>query len=162
MRISKTADFKAFYSKNGILPLIFDGQKYLCSTRAQPEKATQNKNILENFISEYVHFRFVLIKLGDIFMNEFIKAIFLSDNCGVEKFRLPKNKEYARINKKEDELYEKLKASLSPELFKLLDDFINTLLDRHAIISEQYYTAGFKIGLRIAIEAFDLSDIFDS
>lgn len=95
-------------------------------------------------------------------MKEFIKAIFLSDNCGVEKFRLPQDKEYAKINKKEDELYEKLKVSLSPELFKILDDFINALLDRHAIISEQYYTAGFKIGLHIAIEAFDLSDIFDT
>lgn len=95
-------------------------------------------------------------------MNEFIKAIFMSGTCGVEKFRLPQDKEYIRINKKEDELYEKLKASLSPELFKILDDFINALLDRHAIISEQYYTAGFKIGLRIAIEAFDLTDIFDT
>ena len=92
-------------------------------------------------------------------MNEFIKAIFMSDTCGMEKIKLPQDKEYARINKREDELYEKLKANLSPELFKILDGFINALLDRHAIISEQYYTAGFKIGLRLATEAFDLSDI---
>ena len=95
-------------------------------------------------------------------MNEFIKAIYLSDTCGVEKIRLPIGKDYQRLNKKEDELYEKLKASLSPELFKILDDFINALLDRHAIISEQYYTAGFKIGLRLAMETFNLSDIFDT
>ena len=95
-------------------------------------------------------------------MNDFIKAIFLCDTCGVEKIRLPLGKDYARLNKKEDELYEKLKAALSPELFKTLDDFINALLDRHAIISEQYYTAGFKIGLRLAMETFNLSDIFDT
>lgn len=95
-------------------------------------------------------------------MNDFIKAIFLCDTCGVEKIRLPLGKDYARLNKKEDELYEKLKASLSPELFKILDDFINALLDRHAIISEQYYTDGFKIGLRLAMETFNLSDIFDT
>ena len=82
-------------------------------------------------------------------MNDFIKAIFLCDTCGVEKIRLPLGKDYQRLNKKEDELYEKLKAS--PELFKVLDDFIKALLDRHAIISEQYYTAGFKIALRLAI-----------
>ena len=35
-------------------------------------------------------------------MNEFIKAIFMSATCGVEKFRLPQDKEYAKINKKED------------------------------------------------------------
>ena len=95
-------------------------------------------------------------------MNEFIKAIYLSETCGVEKIRLPLGKDYQRLNKKEDELYEKLKASLSPELFKVLDDFINAILDRHAIISEQYYTAGFKIGLRHAMETFNLSDIFDT
>ena len=95
-------------------------------------------------------------------MNDFIKAIFLCDTCGVEKIRLPLGKDYQRLNKKEDELYEKLKTSLSPELFKVLDDFINALLDRHAIISEQYYTVGFKIGLRLAMETSNLSDIFDT
>ena len=94
-------------------------------------------------------------------MNEFIKSIFMSDTCGVGKIKLPQDKEYTRINKREDELYEKLKATLSPELFAIFDEFINALLDRHAIISEQYYIAGFKIGLRLAAEAFDLSDIFE-
>lgn len=68
----------------------------------------------------------------------------------------------SKAQQKKDELYEKLKAALSPELFKILDDFINALLDRHAIISERYYTAGFKIGLRLAMEIFNLSDIFDT
>ena len=95
-------------------------------------------------------------------MNEFIKAIYLSETLGVEKIKLAQDKEFVRINKREDELYEKLKATLSPKLFATFNEFINTLLDRHAIISEQYYTAGFKIGLRIATEAFALSDIFDA
>ena len=95
-------------------------------------------------------------------MNEIIKTFFMNSIFGRDFIKFDHNKEYNRLNKKEDELYSKLEASLSPELFKILDDFINSLLDRHAIISEQYYTAGFKIGLRIAIEAFDLSDIFDT
>ena len=79
-----------------------------------------------------------------------------------EKIKIPQSKDYVQINKKEDELYEKLKASLSPEIFKVFDDFINALLDRHAIISEQYYIAGFKIGLRLTMETFNFSDIFDT
>lgn len=51
-------------------------------------------------------------------MNEFIKAIFMSGTCGVEKFRLPQGKEYATINKKEGELYEKPKA-LPPDCLRL-------------------------------------------
>ena len=51
-------------------------------------------------------------------------------------------------------MYEKLKAPFSPELFKILYDFITALLDRHAQISEQSYTAGFKIALRLAMETF--------
>ena len=37
-------------------------------------------------------------------MNEFIKAIFMSYTCGVEKIRFPQDKDYAKINKKESEL----------------------------------------------------------
>ena len=95
-------------------------------------------------------------------MNEIIKTIFMNSTFGRDYIKFDHNKEYARLNKKEDELYSKLEASLSPELFKTFDEFINTLLDRHAIIEEQYYIAGFKIGFRIAIEVFNLSDIFDS
>ena len=72
-------------------------------------------------------------------MNEFIKAIFTTSPYGRDFIRFDNNKEYARLNKKEDELYKKLEASLSPELFQVLDEFINILLDRQAIVSEQYY-----------------------
>ena len=71
-------------------------------------------------------------------MNEFIKAIFTTSPYGRDFIRFDNNKDYARLGKKEDELYKKLEASLSPELFKMLDEFINTLLDRQAIVSEQY------------------------
>ena len=95
-------------------------------------------------------------------MNKIIKTIFMNSTFGRDYIKFDHIKEYVKLNKKEDELYSKLEASLSPELFKLLDEFINTLLDRHSIISEQYYLAGFKIGLRIATEAFNFSDIFDT
>lgn len=95
-------------------------------------------------------------------MQEFIKEIFMSDTCGMQKFRLPQSRDYVELNKKEDRLYEKLKASLSPELFEIFTEFLDTVIDVRAIISEQYYTAGFKIGLRLAMETFNLSDIFES
>ena len=95
-------------------------------------------------------------------MNEFIKAIFTTSPFGKDFIRFDNNKEYARLNKKEDDLYKKLEVSLSPELFAVLDEFINTLLDRQAIVGEQYYIAGFKTAMRLAMEAFDLSDIFDT
>lgn len=95
-------------------------------------------------------------------MNEFIKAIFTTSPYGRDFIRFDNNKDYARLNKKEDELYKKLEASLSPELFKILDEFINTLLDRQAIVSEQYYIAGFKTATHIAMESNILSDIFDT
>ena len=94
-------------------------------------------------------------------MNDIIKTIFMNSSFGRDYIKFDHIKEYARLNKKEDELYNKLEASLSTELFKLFDEFINTLLARHAIIDEQYYIAGFKIGLRTATESFNLSDIFD-
>ena len=95
-------------------------------------------------------------------MNEFIKAIFTTSPYGRDFIRFDNNKEYTRLNKKEDELYKKLEVSLSPELFKVLDEFINTLLDRQAIVSEQYYIAGFKTAMHIATEFNNLSDIFDT
>lgn len=95
-------------------------------------------------------------------MNEFIKVIFTTSPYGRDFIMFDNNKEYARLNKKEDELYKKLEASLSPELFAVLDEFINTLLDRQAIVSEQYYLAGFKIAMHIATESNNLSDIFDT
>ena len=68
-------------------------------------------------------------------MNEFIKAIFTTIPYGRVFIRFDNNKEHARLGKKEDELYKKLATSLSPELFVVLDEFINTLLDRQAIVS---------------------------
>ena len=95
-------------------------------------------------------------------MNEFIKAIFTSSPYGRDFIRFDNNKEYARLSKKEDELYKKLEASLSLELVQVLDEFINTLLDWQAIVSEQYYLAGFKTATHIATESNTLSDIFDT
>ena len=95
-------------------------------------------------------------------MNEFIKAIFTTSPYGRDFIRFDNNKEYARLNKKEDDLYKKLEASLPPELFAVLDEFINTLLDRQAIVSEQYYLAGFKTATHLATESNNLSDIFDT
>lgn len=51
-------------------------------------------------------------------MNEFIKAIFTTSPYGRDFIRFDNNKEYARLNKKEDELYKKLEASPPPNSTK--------------------------------------------
>lgn len=71
------------------------------------------------------------------------------------------SRDYEELNKKEEKLYDKQQASLSPELFEILSDFLEVVMAIHTITEEQYFTAGFKIGLQIATEAFNLSYIFD-
>lgn len=93
-------------------------------------------------------------------MNEFIKDIFFGGR-GVEKFRRPQNKDYDELGKKENELFEKLKKALPRELFKEFTEFLEAVDNRYAILGEQYYIAGFKTGMRITFESFDLSDIYD-
>ncbi|MCH5146374.1 MAG: hypothetical protein J1F61_00030 [Clostridiales bacterium] len=94
-------------------------------------------------------------------MVDIIQAIFLSETCGEQKFKLPQDKDYDRLTQKEDELYDKLKATLSPEIFKVFTEFFDAVSDVHAMLTEQYYTAGFKTGFRLAAQANDFSDIFE-
>ena len=59
-------------------------------------------------------------------MNDIIKTIFMNSTYGRDYIKFDHNKEYARLNKKEEELYKKLEAFLFPDLFKTFDEFINT------------------------------------
>ena len=54
-----------------------------------------------------------------------------------------------------------MQAVLSEEHFEIFSEFLDIVIDKRDIISEQYYTAGFKTGLRLAAEALNISDIFD-
>ena len=87
--------------------------------------------------------------------SKIIKAFFdgtLSD----EMIDVPTTKEYDKINARETELYEKLRATLSAEQIKLFDEFVEQYSYRHSLIAESYYVRGFKFGVRRAVECFGL------
>ena len=90
--------------------------------------------------------------------SKIIKAFFdgtLSD----EMIKSPRNDEYKEIDKRETQVYDKLRPQLTGEQLKLFDEFVDLYGDRHALISESYYVRGFKFGLRLAVECFDFSDV---
>ena len=90
--------------------------------------------------------------------SKIIKAFFdgtLSD----EMIDVPTTTEYDKIDARETELYEKLRATLSGEQIKLFDEFVEQYSYRHSLIAESYYVRGFKFGVRLAVECFDLSDV---
>jgi hypothetical protein len=91
-------------------------------------------------------------------MDKIIREIYYG-NISDAAFKMPKNKEYRKTEKKEFELYDKLKAVIPQEHQKLFDDFVEVFGDKHNLIAENYYVRGFKIGLRIGVESCDFTDI---
>ena len=70
--------------------------------------------------------------------SKIIKAFFdgtLSD----EMIDVPTTTEYDKIDARETELYEKLRATLSAEQIKLFDEFVEQYSYRHSLIAESYY-----------------------
>ena len=90
--------------------------------------------------------------------SKIIKAFFdgtLSD----ELIRSPRTREYKDIDKRESELYDKLRPQLTGEQLKLFDEFVDLFDQRHSLEEENYYLRGFKFGVRLIIECLDLSDV---
>ncbi len=90
--------------------------------------------------------------------SKIIKAFFdgtLSD----EMIKSPRTKEYKDIDKRETELYDKIRPQLTVEQQKLFDEFVDLYGERHSLEEENYYLRGFKFGVRLLIECLDLSDV---
>jgi hypothetical protein len=91
-------------------------------------------------------------------MDKIIREIYygnLSNTC----IKMPKSKEYRKIEKKEYELYDKLKAVIPEEFQSLFDEFVEVFGDKHDLIAQNFYVRGFKIGLRLGVETYDFTDI---
>jgi hypothetical protein len=91
-------------------------------------------------------------------MDKIIREIYygnLSNTC----MKMPKSKEYRKTEKKEFELYDKLKAVIPEEYQSLFDEFVEVFGDKHDLIAQNFYVRGFKIGLRLGMEACDFTDI---
>lgn len=90
--------------------------------------------------------------------SKIIKAFFdgtLSD----EMIKPPRTKEYKEIDKRETQVYDKLRPQLTGEQLKLFDEFVDLFDQRHSLEEENYYLRGFKFGVRLIIECLDLSDV---
>lgn len=90
--------------------------------------------------------------------SKIIKAFFdgtLSD----EMIKSPRNDEYKEIDKRETQVYDKLRPQLTGEQQKLFDEFVDLFGERHSLKEENYYLRGFKFGVRLVIECLNLSDV---
>lgn len=90
--------------------------------------------------------------------SKIIKAFFdgaLSD----ESIRPPRTREYTKIDERETELYNRLRSQLTADQQKLFDEFVDIYGERCGLGEKSYYIRGFKFGLRLAVECFDLSDV---
>lgn len=93
--------------------------------------------------------------------SKIIKAFFdgtLSD----EMIKSPRTKEYKDIDKRETQVYDKLRPQLTGEQLRLFDEFVDLYGERHSLEEENYYLRGFKFGVRLIIECLDLSDIAEN
>lgn len=90
--------------------------------------------------------------------SKLIKAFFdgtLSD----ETIRPPRSEEYKDIDKRETQVYYKLRPQLTDEQKRLFDEFVDLYGERHSLEAENYYLRGFKFGARLIMECLDLSDV---
>ena len=79
-----------------------------------------------------------------------IDFILSNDYSIFEKMKL--TEEYQRISAEELKIYENFKKSLSGELEKEFDKFSDLIIDEQAMVEETFFKAGFKLGVRLAVE----------
>lgn len=87
--------------------------------------------------------------------SKIIKAFFdgtLSD----EMIKSPKTTEYKDIDKRDTQVYDKLRPQLTDEQLRLLDEFADLYGERHTLEEENYHLRSFKFGLHLIIECLDL------
>ena len=56
-------------------------------------------------------------------------------------------------------MHEKPHATLDNENLQMFENFIDLLEERNSMLSDNYFIRGFKFGVRLAAECFDLSDV---
>lgn len=90
--------------------------------------------------------------------SKIIKAFFDGTFSG-QVIKSPRTKEYKDIDKREMQVYDKLRPQLTGEQLKLFDEFVDLYGERHSLEEENYYLRGFKFGVRLIIECLELSDV---
>ena len=93
--------------------------------------------------------------------SKIIKAFF-DGTFSDEMIKSPRTREYKEIDKRETQIYDKLRPQLNSEQQKLFDEFVDLYGERHSLEEENYYLRGFKFGVRLIIECLDLSDVVEN
>lgn len=89
--------------------------------------------------------------------SKIIKAFF-DGTLSNEMINSPRTNEYKDIDKRETQVYDKLRPQLTGKQQKLFDEFVDLYGERHSLEEESYYIRGFKFGVRLIIECLNLSD----
>ncbi len=86
-------------------------------------------------------------------MNRTITELYLGNIYPADK-EYPKTSEYGRLNMKQSELYERIEKMLPKDERKLIEEFTQYALELSSMHAKNMFTEGFKIGMRLAAEAF--------
>ena len=90
---------------------------------------------------------------GGKLMNRTIIDLYLGNIYPAEK-EYPKTSEYGKLNLEQAELYERIEKALPKDEKKLIEDFSQYALELSSIHAKNMFTEGFRIGMRLAAEAF--------
>ena len=82
--------------------------------------------------------------------SKIIKAFF-DGTFSDQVIKSPRTKEYRDIDKRETQLYDKLRPQLTGEQQKLFDEFVELYVERNSLEEEKSYISGFKFGVRLII-----------
>lgn len=93
------------------------------------------------------------------FMESKIIKAFFDGTLSDEMIKSPRSKEYKDIDKRETQVYDKLRPQLTDEQLKLFDEFVDLFGERHSLEEENYYIRDFKFGVQLIIECLNLSDV---
>ncbi len=85
-------------------------------------------------------------------MKETIKAIFWGnifqfEKCGIE------NGDIIRLTKQVNDAYDKILSLLDKENNEIVEQYEDLLCELNMLFYEEYFTKGFEIGHKLAIEA---------
>ncbi len=85
-------------------------------------------------------------------MDSVIKELYL-DNCSFSEKIVP-HEDYKKMHKEYIEIFEKLLKGATKEQTKLLNELFDAGGGLEAELNETHFIEGFKLGLRLAAEAF--------
>lgn len=91
-------------------------------------------------------------------MKNIIRELMYGNIGDLERIKQPQDEDFKKLTDKEYKMYDDLRESIAPDIFKKMEDFLDCVIERRGDISLHYYAAGFKVGLMLGVECSNLSD----